>query len=313
MENWQLEQLRNLPLDIKVKKTEIRIREWYEHFNGDVYVSFSGGKDSTVLLYLVRRMYPDIEAVFVDTGLEYPEIREFVKLFDNVKWLRPEKNFRNVINDYGYPIIGKKQARFVRDLQNPNENNEATRNLRLTGLNRKGVFCPSQKIPNKWLPLVDAPFKVSEQCCDIMKKGPAHKYAKESGKYPYIATMTDESALRKKSWIDNGCNMFGGKIPMSRPMSFWKENDILTYIVDNKLDLAKCYGDIIVKTEADKEKIYTTTKEKRTGCMFCMFGVHLEEHPNRFERMKETHPNQYAYCMNQLGLDQVLSYVNVEH
>lgn len=46
--------------------------------------------------------------------------------------------------------------------------------------------------------------------------------------------------------------------------------------------------------------------------MFCMFGVHLEERPNRFECMKATHPKQYLYCMNQLGLEQVLSYINVD-
>lgn len=104
----ELKQLQSLPLDVKIRKTQQRTREWVEHYGEDgVYVSFSGGKDSTVLLDIVRKMYPGIEAVFVNTGLEYPEIVEFVKQHENVTILRPQKNFRQVLTEYGYPIISK--------------------------------------------------------------------------------------------------------------------------------------------------------------------------------------------------------------
>lgn len=103
-----LYQMQSMPLNIKIRMTQNRIRWWIEEYGEDgVYVSFSGGKDSTVLLDIVRRMYPDVLAVFVDTGLEYPEIREFVKTFDNVEWLRPKKTFKQVIEKYGYPFISK--------------------------------------------------------------------------------------------------------------------------------------------------------------------------------------------------------------
>ena len=103
-----------LPLDIKVSMTQQRIREWINEFGVEgVYVSFSGGKDSTVLLHLVREMYPDVPAVFVDTGLEYPEIREFVKTFENVEWLKPKMNFKQVIQKYGYPFISKEVSECV--------------------------------------------------------------------------------------------------------------------------------------------------------------------------------------------------------
>lgn len=72
----ELKILQALPLDIKIAKTQQRIREWVNRFGVDgVYVSFSGGKDSTVLLHIVREICPDVEAVFVNTGLEYPEIQ----------------------------------------------------------------------------------------------------------------------------------------------------------------------------------------------------------------------------------------------
>ena len=92
----------------------MRIREWYEHHNGEVYVSFSGGKDSTVLLHIVRQLYPDVEAVFSNTGLEYPEIVKFVKSFDNVTIIRPSMTFNNVIKEKGYPVVSKSVSNCVR-------------------------------------------------------------------------------------------------------------------------------------------------------------------------------------------------------
>ena len=88
MQSWDL--------DRKIQVTTARILEWYEHYNGLVYVAFSGGKDSTVLLDLVRRIYPDVPAVFCDTGLEFPEIRQFAMSVNNVVVLRPEMNFKKV-------------------------------------------------------------------------------------------------------------------------------------------------------------------------------------------------------------------------
>ena len=102
-----LRQYQSLPLSAKIIMTQRRIRSWYDYWDGQVYVSFSGGKDSTVLLHLVRELYPDVEAVFVDTGLEYPEIRQFVKTFDNVTVLRPKVSFVYVIKNFGYPLISK--------------------------------------------------------------------------------------------------------------------------------------------------------------------------------------------------------------
>lgn len=114
-----------LPLNLKIEITQERIREFFEYMYGQVYIALSGGKDSTVLLMLVRELYPEVIAVFQDTGLEYPEIRAFVKTIKNVVWLKPEMTFRKVLEEYGYPIISKQVARGIRDLRNASERNAA--------------------------------------------------------------------------------------------------------------------------------------------------------------------------------------------
>ena len=109
-----LYQMQALPLNAKISMTQRRIREWVDEYGEDgVYISFSGGKDSTVLLDIARKLYPNIRAVFVDTGLEYPEIRAFVNGFDNVDWIRPKLTFRQVIAKYGYPFISKEVSETV--------------------------------------------------------------------------------------------------------------------------------------------------------------------------------------------------------
>ena len=111
---WQLKSMQAAPLSVKIALTKDRIREWVNEYGEDgVYVSFSGGKDSTVLLTIAREMYPDIKAVFVDTGLEYPEIRDFVRTWDNVEWLKPKLTFKQVIEKYGYPFISKEVSERV--------------------------------------------------------------------------------------------------------------------------------------------------------------------------------------------------------
>ncbi len=303
---WDLSQMQSLPLDAKINMSITRIRGWYEEFWGEVYVSFSGGKDSTVLLDLVRRWYPSVEAVFVDTGLEYPEIREFVKTVDNVTWLKPEMNFKAVIKKYGYPVISKAVAHSV---------SVAKRNP--DGAVYKNLFNPEKRGPyamHKYEYLLTAPFDVSEKCCNVMKKKPAHTYSKQTGKKPFVGTMACESTMRKTQWIKHGCNAFDIEHPTSQPLSFWTEQDILEYLYKYKVPYAPIYGEI---KQDSKGKWYTTGAE-RTGCMFCMFGVQCEKRPNRFEQMKITHPKQYDFCMRPaekggLGMDAVLDYIGIPH
>lgn len=307
----ELKMLQALPLEIKVAKTKLRIREWYEAWGGEVFVSFSGGKDSTVLLHIVREMYPDVEAMFVNTGLEYPEIQMFVKTFDNVTILRPEMRFDNVIRNYGYPIIGKQQSNAVRLAKKNIADGKYTLRVMELGITPEegsamGLSLPDDELLERYRktrerskfyhpqhrPLLDVDFNISEQCCDIMKKAPAHLFEKTTGKKPIIATMASESMSRESAWTKSGCNAFDSNRPRSAPMSFWTEQDVLQYIKNNNLPIASVYGSVV-----EDNGCLRTTGESRTGCIFCAFGAHCEKGESRFERLKLTHPRQYEYCI----------------
>lgn len=308
LELWQLRQRQGLPLEIKVRMTERRIRQWYQMQDGLIYVAFSGGKDSTVLLHIARKLYPGIPAVFMATGLQYPEIVAFVKSVENVEFLKPTKPFNKVIVENGYPVVSKKVARFVRDLQNASERNQATCNLRLTGMNRAGRFCPSMMLSQKWRYLVDAPFKISEQCCDYLKKYPAKKYVRRTGRVPLIGTMAVESQRREQDYLRQGCMITGARNPQCLPLAFWTEQDILQYLLQYNVSYASIYGEI----ETDGST-YRLTGEPRTGCVFCMFGIHFDSTPNRFQRLRVSHPNLYDYCIDKLQIGLVLDYVGIEY
>lgn len=107
--------MQSLPLEMKVKMTERRIKDWYEYYGGDVAVSFSGGKDSTVLLHICRNLYPDIKALYFNTGLEFPSLTRFVKSFDNVEIIKPKYSFIQIIRKYGYPIVTKQSSKVIYD------------------------------------------------------------------------------------------------------------------------------------------------------------------------------------------------------
>lgn len=324
---YDLAQMQSVPLAGKILMTKRRIREWYENWDGQVYVSFSGGKDSTVLKHIVDSMYSDVPALFVNTGLEYPEIQTFVKQIkagkfgcfnSDVEIVRPEIRFDEVIKKYGYPVISKEVAERIYYAKNG-----ADWAIKcMGGFNPDGSESKFKQSCKKYEFLVDSPIPVSHKCCTVMKKNPAKHYEKETGRKPILGTMACESILRKTRWMKVGCNAFDGKRPQSAPMSFWTEQDVLEYIKLFNVPYCPVYGDII-----DTPNGLKTTGCDRTGCIFCMFGCNLEKEPNRFQRLKQTHPRQYDYCINGgemvdgkwqpnkegLGLGHVLDYIGVKY
>ncbi len=294
VELWQLQFRRKLPLWMKIEYAKKRITAWHNQHNGCVYVSFSGGKDSTVLLHLVRSLYPQVPAVFVDTGLEYPEIRGFVKTIDNVVWLKPMMTFKKVLEKYGYPVISKQVSMGLARYRNTKS--PVQKMLRLYGgVNPSSGKVQYPTIPKKWHYLIDAPFKCSEQCCVMLKKSPINRYNASSKRKAFVGTMASDSNMRRQKYLKEGCNSFRDKNPTSTPLAFWNECDIWSYIKKFNVPYSKIYD----------------MGEKRTGCMFCMFGVHMEKGENRFQRMKKSHPKLYDYCINKLDIKQVLDALNV--
>lgn len=260
MQSWDLQH--------KIQVTTTRIIEWYEHYNGQVYVAFSGGKDSTVLLDIVRRIYPDVPAVFADTGLEFPEVRKFALSQENVVVVKPEMNFRKVIVTYGYPVVSKRTAETVEYGKKPGSYRWREIHGEIIMSNGK----PSKFNCQKWCYLLDAPFKVSAKCCDIMKKRPMKKYAKATGRFPIVATMATESISRETVWMRQGCNAFNSKSPISQPMSFWTEADVLEYLYTYNIPYASVYGDIVRTDGGGVEHYRRTAYRLCVLCLWCSFG-----------------------------------------
>lgn len=198
---------------------------------------------------------------------------------------------------------------------------------------------PTQFDYRKWKWLVFCPYTIGNHCCDVMKKSPAKMYSKKTGRKSITAQMASESRLRTLHWLHNGCNAFDAKKQVSNPMAFWTEQDVLLYIWQNKIPIASVYGDVVIDYAAtgdiegqmsfrdlggewelfDTDRpLLKTTGCKRTGCVFCGYGCHLEKPgEGRFERLKVTHPKLYNYVMKPveaggLGYKEVIDWIN-EH
>lgn len=325
-----LKQLQSLPLEDKIGMSMRRVGAWLEHWDDECYVAFSGGKDSTVLLDLVRSVNPEIPGVFSDTGLEFPEIKRFAKSFDNVTVVRPRMTYRQVVDKYGYALVSKRTAGALGKVR---RNGPASKSGRyyLTGrtsvctvcsaelistgdTTKVGPFavpvrtCPNGHdnegklsklaiIPRRWHRLFEAPFKVSDRCCDVLKKQPMARYERKTGRKAITGEMAADGLQRTTQWIRDGCNIYGSKHPKSMPLAFWTEKDIWDYIRTRNIRYCSVY-----------DQGYD-----RTGCVWCCFGVHMEKGDNRFQLLKKTHPKLWNYCINDMGLGDVLDFIEVPY
>ncbi len=278
-----LESLRNMNLFSKIIQTKYLIKEAVHEFGLEhVYISYSGGKDSTVLSHIAKSLYPDILHIFSNTTNEYPET------IQHVKWEREHNNtnlitvtpidakgdvwtFKKVVDYYGYPMFSKRVSNAIRTYQHALSNR--TKNNSMDYINRNF---------KKYLPYIECP--ISDKCCDKLKKEPIRRKAKELDlKCAILGILASESYQREKDWLEYGCNVFyERKDNQSRPLSFWTNQDIDEYIKTYNVKISKLYD----------------MGYSRNGCMYCGFGVHLEESPNRFQKLHETHPVQYAYLIN---------------
>lgn len=347
----------SLDTEAKIRLTEQRIKAWYDYWDGDVYVAYSGGKDSHVLCDIIWNMggkYRDIPMVFSNTGLEMPEIVKHVRDMRARGWnvieIRPVKTYQQVWQEEGIPIVSKKVARQIRTLKAGPTGDGHTFKLYNEGITSGGHAAPNWKIANKWRFLVERDdIKTTEKCCDYLKKDPIKRFEKDydlKGR-GITGMMASEGGYRSGM---TQCNVFKGKTTRSSPMLFWTEGDVWEYINTRGVKICSVYygrvydseGDLValdqplehhslpntsiisdnaikvkeidgyVHYKINDEDFYYISGEKRTGCMFCAFGAHLEKGANRFQRMSVSHPRQHSIIMERIGMRKPLELINVK-
>ena len=237
-------------------------------------VSFSGGIDSQVLLFLSRMIDKNRKGIFLNTTNEHSEILKHVRIVENIETILPEITFIQIIEKYGFPLISKNVARMLDDLKHPTEKNKISRMCWETGVNREGkksLFV----LPEKYKHIIKAPFDVTNKCCYYLKKKPFAKVNKEG---VLIGTMVTESRDRMMSYMRTGCINPNKK--QAIPLSIWTKQNIWSFIKQNKIKYCDIYNQ----------------GEESTGCAYCGFGCQFDT--SRFARLREREPKRYNQMMN---------------
>lgn len=290
--------------------------------------------------------------IYANTSNEFASMPKHVKFFCeyienkydikiDLHIVRSKITFFDVVKTEGYPVASKKVARMIRDVKEflderglkyeddiepyldqgietanylRSINCPATIVLRLSGYTRDNNISKTWSIPKKWRFLINAPFPISEHCCDILKKQPIKLVQKEVKANPIYGTLAEDSQMRRDAYLKTGCNAFKDGHGKSTPMGFWTRQDILRYLHDFNIPIAPPYGEI-VQLENGK---FEFTKEHNTGCKLCLFGCHLEKEPNRIQRLVDIEPNTYKFVMKSreeggLGYREVMDYLGIPY
>ncbi|CAA6807585.1 MAG: Unknown protein [uncultured Sulfurovum sp.] len=266
-------------LQIKVDAAKKVLIKAYNENNGKLFISYSAGKDSTILRHIALSLYPDLEVVFSNTSNELKEVLEYAKKTPNVIIVNPKMNFKQVIMKYGFPLVSKEISQKVNEIKRTH--GKRTRLKRMYGDHKN-----NGKLSNKWRFLAEQSFDVTEKCCKILKKDPLENWGKSRNLKPIIALMKDESNLRKQLSLygkDDGNKIY----PFLK--TGWTEEDIFLYADLHNIRFAECYYDRIVDGVLVK-------KRDRTGCEYCMFGIDQEK-TDRFERSRILTPKRFKANM----------------
>ena len=328
IDEWQLAYRQKLSLEVKEQMAMNRISKFIDEYGKEnVYTSFSGGIDSTVLKHLVERVNRNVMNVYLDTWLEYPSVRRFVHSFDNVTILKPEQSMKEIVKEHGWCFPGKEVAEMIYLARNGSE----AALKKLHGLDKDGKPSKYREQFTKWLPLYESDILISRGCCICQKEKPVKKFEQQNDMHPIVGTMADEGAQRKQAYLRGGCLTFDetvvvaedgsldtvetGSRPMCRPLGFWTKQDILTYLVKYELPYAAEYGDIVEEGALAGQmswipgcRKYCLTGEPRTGCCMCPVAMHLDKFA-KFERLKKKEPKLYDYCMEELGEKRLVEWV----
>lgn len=252
---------------------------------GNFYISFSGGKDSTIIHYLIDLALPnnEIPRVFINTGIEYVDIVKFVKSLaasdPRFAIISPTKPISQVLEKYGYPFKSKEFSRKLGIFQKHGDASKYIK-LYLGGLKKDGTkskfVCPNCL---RYQFSHDFDIKVSDQCCYELKKNPAHKWAKDNNKPISILGLRQAEGGQRQN--HKGCAVFDkdGSLIKFKPLNpisdEWEEE----FIERNNIRLCNLY--------------YPPFNFKRTGCKGCPYALDLQE---QLTTMALYLPNERKQC-----------------
>ena len=237
------------------------INEQYDLEN-NAYVSFSGGKDSTVLHYLLDLALPGnkIPRLFLNTGIEYRFIFDYVqkiaKRDNRIIIYNVGKNIKDTLYKVGYPFKSKEHSQKVMEYRKGYRCNSILRYFKFID----GGYNPC---PDKLLyQITDTSLNISHLCCYEFKKKPAMKWMKDNNKSVTITGMRkDEGGAR----IQLNCIITdkNNKLKKFHPLSVVDESFENWFILENKIQLCRLY--------------YPPFNFERTGCKGCPFALNLQE------------------------------------
>ena len=305
IEKEDLKEYQSMSLEDKIKLSKEIITDFYESIDdkNSIYISSSFGKDSVVLIDLVRSLYPEITIGYVDTGVEQPSAVELSKNYNNVITLYPKKSMKQIVEEYGYPLpIGKEKTNTIelcrKNLYEGKFNTVRVKKMR-GDFGEKSLFNFSKY---QWV--VFAPFKISNVCCHFLKHEPFERFNKEYGfKYTFVGTTAEESRMRKNNLLNHGFITDN----QARPIGHWTVQDVLQYILDHNLEIASCYGEIIWEGNTLK-----TSRFDRTGCICCPIGSQYKK-INDFQWLYQTDKKSWDFVINELGFRQVLDFFDIPY
>lgn len=330
----QMTAMQALPYEVKVKRAELRAREYIEKLDDmelNAHVSV-GGLDSIVLLLFLRKIGIDVPAISA-SALEDKSIQRIHRELGVVP-IAPGKPKVQILQEYGFPVISKRIAGKIDTLQHPTDKNKTVRHAIITGeCGVQGHYAKNSrmKLPQKWLELFAgyenenegvnyqaAPFKVSNKCCLYMKEQPCDRWAKEHNSRPFLGLMASEGGQREEALTEHGCNYFGKGVIRSAPFTPFLRQDLLQLALDLNAPVPEIYGTI----ERRPDGTLYTTGAQRTGCSMCGFGVHMEKRPHRFDQLRVRNPKEWEFWMyrcctdpetgERFGWGRVLDYIGVE-
>jgi len=282
----ELNRLQRLSLEEKITRTQSIIESICNDYNDDeIYLSFSGGKDSTVLSHIVYEMGCKVLLLMTNTRLEFPESLKFAREWSKkinmpLEIILPEKRPMEVWQKYGYPVISKLVADHVERINN--------------GQITKAINDNEDKY------MKYAGIHLSGKCCDYLKKEPIKRFLKEHKelKIGLLGTMAEESQMRRLVWIRKGCiyeHHTTGKI--ANPIIHWTEKDIWDYIQKNDIEISE---------------LYTKYGMKRNGCFCCGFGSHIEN-PNKYQLLYHYNKRLWKNVLDKFGFREVLKQCKINY